>query len=116
MRADTRHTYQLQQTQVLEQAQVELERRVSERTVALMAAKEDAEKANGRNLLSLIDSVLDLSKVETGHMELDVTSVPLTDIVRETIPELEPQAHARRVHLVLDSHPRRACLKPTAPS
>ena len=155
MRAETRHAHQLQQTQVLEQAQVELERRVGERTVALMAAKEEAVKANeakseflanmshelrtplnsiigfadilrknkastftkrdleyldriqanGRNLLSLINGVLDLSKVETGHMELHVTSVPLVDIVRETIAELEPQANARHVQLILNSPP-----------
>lgn len=34
-----------------------------------------------------------------------MTSVPLTDIVRETIAELEPQAHAHRIQPFLDSPP-----------
>jgi signal transduction histidine kinase/CheY-like chemotaxis protein len=62
----------------------------------------DRIQANGRHLLALINSVLDLSKVETGHMELEITSVPLGDLARETIAELAPQASAGGVRLVAD--------------
>jgi PAS domain S-box-containing protein len=59
-------------------------------------------QANGRHLLALINSVLDLSKVEAGHMELDITSVPLGDLVAETLAEIQPQANARGVQLLAE--------------
>ncbi|MEO8337028.1 MAG: ATP-binding protein [bacterium] len=60
----------------------------------------DRIQANGRHLLALINSVLDLSKVEAGHMELEITSVLLPSLVRETLSELESQAHARNIRLI----------------
>lgn len=60
----------------------------------------DRIQANGRHLLSLIDSVLDLSKVEAGHAELEISSVPIGEFVRDALAELEPQASARNVRLV----------------
>jgi signal transduction histidine kinase/CheY-like chemotaxis protein len=57
---------------------------------------------NGTHLLGLIDGVLDVSKIEAGRMELDVTSVDLALLVRETLAVLEPQAGAREVELVAD--------------
>jgi signal transduction histidine kinase/CheY-like chemotaxis protein len=57
----------------------------------------DRIQANGRHLLGLINSVLDLSKVEAGKLALDVTSVDLSALIDETISEFEPQAYARSV-------------------
>ena len=72
----------------------------------------DRIQANGRHLLSLINSVLDLSKVEAGHMELEITSVPLSDLARDTLAELEPQALARNVRLT-GEFPAHPCLLET---
>jgi signal transduction histidine kinase/CheY-like chemotaxis protein len=72
----------------------------------------DRIQANGRHLLSLINSVLDLSKVEAGHAELEITTVPLGEFIRETLAELEPQAAARRVRLVIED-PDTLCLLET---
>jgi PAS domain S-box-containing protein len=72
----------------------------------------DRIQTNGRQLLALIDSVLDLSKVEAGQMALEVTSVSLGALVRETLAELEPQALSRNVRLTMDI-PETPCLLET---
>lgn len=59
-------------------------------------------KANGSNLLALINSVLDLSKVEAGQVTMEITTVPLREFVLECFAELEPQAAARSVRLVVE--------------
>ena len=55
--------------------------------------------ANGRHLLGLINDILDLSKIEAGRMTLDLASVSLGDLVRETVEELESQTRDRVVAL-----------------
>jgi signal transduction histidine kinase/ActR/RegA family two-component response regulator len=59
-------------------------------------------QTNGRHLLGLINSVLDLSKVEAGHMPLEITSVPLGALAQEIIAELEPQATALGVRIIVE--------------
>jgi signal transduction histidine kinase len=44
---------------------------------------------NGKHLLAIIDDVLDLSKIEAGHHELNITSISLKALIRETIAQLE---------------------------
>lgn len=55
----------------------------------------DMEKvhAAGRHLLTLINEVLDLSKVEAGRMELHLESFDLPELIRVVISTVEPMAN-----------------------
>ncbi|MCC7447449.1 MAG: GAF domain-containing protein [Anaerolineae bacterium] len=58
---------------------------------------------NGRNLLAIIDDLLDISKIDAGKMELQIGAVNLRDEMSATIYNLESQAAARGLYLKLDA-------------
>ena len=55
--------------------------------------------ASGAHLLSLINDLLDLSKVEAGRLELNFTAVSLNDVADHAVKMLQEQATAGRVVL-----------------
>ena len=54
---------------------------------------------NGVSLLSLINDILDLSKVESGHMELEATEFDLREIVARAMEVVEGKATAKGLYL-----------------
>jgi PAS domain S-box-containing protein len=54
---------------------------------------------NGRHLLGLINDILDLSKVEAGRMELELTAFDLDAMLRSTLGQLEGMTQGRPVEL-----------------
>jgi signal transduction histidine kinase len=50
---------------------------------------------SGRRLLGLVNDVLDLARVESGHVEYRMAAVPLADIVAALWPMIAPQVSSK---------------------
>jgi DNA-binding response OmpR family regulator/signal transduction histidine kinase len=59
----------------------------------------------GTNLFGLINDILDLSKVESGHLELESIGFDLRRLLEGTIEMLGPRAHGRGLLLALEILP-----------
>ena len=53
--------------------------------------------ASGGHLLSLINDLLDLSKIEAGKLELTFASVSLNDLTQQCVAIMQPQANRDRI-------------------
>jgi signal transduction histidine kinase len=61
--------------------------------------------SSGTDLLNLINEILDLSKVEAGKMEVNVTEVPVQDIEAFTRRSFEQVAQQKGLALTVDVQP-----------
>jgi PAS domain S-box-containing protein len=57
---------------------------------------------SGTNLLSLLNGILDLAKVESGQLELEFVPFPVEALVTDTISVMAGSAHNKRVGLVYE--------------
>jgi len=64
-----------------------------------------------RHLVSLINDVLDLSKVEAGHMELELTDVSLSEILKSGLTMHEERASRGALTLGLEVLPEEIVLR-----
>jgi signal transduction histidine kinase len=63
-------------------------------------------RANGMHLLSLINQILDVAKVEAGRMELELDTVAVDKLVTDTLAMLETTAEAKGLVLRGEIPPR----------
>jgi CheY-like chemotaxis protein/two-component sensor histidine kinase len=57
----------------------------------------------GRHLLNLINEVLDISRIEAGHLQLSVEPVAVADVVGEALALMRPLAAAREMDISVDA-------------
>jgi PAS domain S-box-containing protein len=62
----------------------------------------DIIRGSAQALLSLINDVLDLSKIEAGRLELESVPFDLRDVLYETVAVMAQQAAAKGIELIVD--------------
>jgi signal transduction histidine kinase len=62
--------------------------------------------ASGGHLLSLINDLLDLSKIEAGKIDLTFADVPINDLTQQCVAIMQPQASRERIIIRTSLSPR----------
>ena len=57
---------------------------------------------NAKNLLTLINEILDMSRIESGRVELDLSAVDVQEIIQTTISSLEPMVNKKTLIINTD--------------
>jgi signal transduction histidine kinase/CheY-like chemotaxis protein len=60
--------------------------------------------ASGRSLLSIIDEILDASKIEAGRLDIENKPFDLVELVENVTELLAPRAHAKRIEIACHIH------------
>lgn len=63
-------------------------------------------QSSGNGLLTLIDEILDLSKIESGKMELEYSDVSIEDIVKETKALFTTVASEKKIEFIIQPDAR----------
>jgi PAS domain S-box-containing protein len=60
-------------------------------------------QANGRHLLSLINELLDLARIESGKIELHIEPIDGVELLEDVVGGLRPLAEEKRIALAVDA-------------
>ena len=58
---------------------------------------------NGRHLLTLINDILDISRIEAGREEIEITKFDVNQLIAEIVSTILPQAKQKNIELVQTS-------------
>ena len=61
---------------------------------------------SGAHLMSLINDLLDLSKIEAGKLDLSFEAVPVNAVIQECVALMQPQANRERIIIRTSLSPR----------
>src|ERR1700720_4787949 len=61
--------------------------------------------ANGNSLIELINSILDLARIESGRLQIEHTPFDLSELVEQTISTFGARAHAKGLELAARMSP-----------
>ena len=65
---------------------------------------------SSRHLLALINDVLDISKIESGQIELSVSSFALREVIEKTVGIVMPMAEKKNLAIIVPEQPANICL------
>lgn len=56
-------------------------------------------------LITLINEMLNISRIESGRIEITPHAVNMVELVKQMLPEIEPKAQEKQIHIVLQETP-----------
>lgn len=71
----------------------------------------DVIQRNAANQAMLVEDLLDISRAVAGRLRLDVTTVPVADVLKSALDAVRPQADAQGVRLIWDGVPDLGTIK-----